>query len=78
MISALNNHSRCNKEHFKAWYASERCFQMVFGVEARYFLVGKIAFSIPKRKNDIDVIWPLFVKTCSVLERENDVLIKVL
>ena len=51
---------------------------MVLGVEASDFLVEKIAFSIPKRKNDIDVIWPLFVKTCSVLERENDVLIKVL
>ena len=54
---------------------------MVLGVEARDFLAEKIAFSIPKRKNDIgvvDVIWPLFVKTCSVLERENDVLIKEL
>ena len=51
-----NTHFSCNNELSKVRNTRKYIFQMVLRVEARDVWAENVALSIPKRKNDIDVI----------------------
>jgi len=51
-----NTHFSCNNELSKVRNTRKYIFQMVLRVEARDVWAKNVALSIPKRKNDIDVI----------------------